>query len=149
MQGDDIGFLQEFMEALHRASVAHGQFGNHIVVDDLHAKCLGEDGDLRADVPIAHDAHGLAAHLVASDGALGPLALVHGVALIAEASKERDGLGHNQLGDAAGVGMGGVKHWDAPGAGDVQIDLIGANAKTADAHELVGGVQHWSPQLGS
>ena len=58
VEGDEVALLQERIERLHRLRVAQGQLRRDVVEDDAHPQVLGEDADLRADVPVADDARG-------------------------------------------------------------------------------------------
>src|SRR5690606_27211261 len=105
--------------------------------------------DLGADVAVADDAQGLAAHLVAAGGRLAPATAVALGVLLRDAAHQHDRLGHHQLGDAAGVGVGRVEHRDAGQLRRLEVDLVGADAEAADGDQLARLRNHLGGDLGT
>jgi hypothetical protein len=63
------------------------------------------------------------------------------------ATGQHDRLGDDQLGHAAGIGVGRVEHRDAGQFGRVQVDLVGADAEAAHRHQALGVGQYLGAQL--
>ena len=74
---DDVGDLEQLVEADAAARVAERQLVGGVVEDHPHAECLGHDRQLGADVAVADDAERAAADLMRAAGGLVPHAGVH------------------------------------------------------------------------
>jgi hypothetical protein len=149
VQGDDIALAEQGGELGDGARVAEREPAGDVVVEHAHAQVLGEDAELRADVAVADDAERLAAHLDAALGALGPAAAVHERAFPRDAAQQHDGLAEHELGDAAGVGVGGVEDRDAALRRRREVHLVGPDAEAADGGELWRRRQHLLGQFGA
>ena len=136
MQGDDVGLLEELVEAGAAPRVAERELVGGVVEDDRHAERFGEHRELAADVAVAHDAEGAAAYLMAAGRRLVPDPLVHQGVFDGQPAGQSDEFGDGELDDAAGVGEGGVEDGDPRGAGRAQVDLVGADAERADRQQL-------------
>ena len=67
---------------------------------------------------------------------------------VRNAAHQQDRFRQHQLRDAARVGKGRVENRDAAVLRDVEIHLVGADAETADGHQLGSILQHSSRELG-
>jgi hypothetical protein len=67
-----------------------------------------------------------------------PRAIVHFVASVSDLSRQRNDLAYHQLGYAAGVAEGRIEHANAMLGGIFQVDLVRANAETADDNQVAG-----------
>ncbi len=63
---------------------------------------------------------------------------MHFVASVSDLSCQRNDLAYNQLGHATGVAEGRIEHANAMFGGIFQVDLVRANAETADYDEVAG-----------
>ena len=63
------------------------------------------------------------------------------------AAQQHDDLADHEFGDAARVGKRRVEHRNANRARGVDVDLIDANAETANRDQPVGGGEHLGGQL--
>ena len=68
MKRDHIGLFQQFVERVATVGVAHGELLFNVVEQHAHAKRLGDDGKLGADVAVADDAERLASDLMGAGG---------------------------------------------------------------------------------
>lgn len=147
MQADDVTLRQQIVQLGHLARVAQRQLAHHIVKRHLHAQRFCQHRQLRADGAIADDAQRLAPDFVGVLGRLEPAATVgHGV-LFGHAAQQQDSLCQHQFGHRAGVGIRGVEDGNAALAGGVQVHLVGADAKAAHGHQLVGVSEHFFGEL--
>ena len=138
---------EQLVERADAAGVAVGEPVGGVEEDDAQAHRLGQVGQLGADVAVADDAEGAAAHLVAALGRLVPDAGVHLVGLLGQPASQRDDLGDHQLDHAAGVGVRRVEGRHAPAGGGVEVDLVGPDAEGADGLQ-VGRGEHALGDLG-
>ena len=69
--------------------------------------------------------------------------------LFGDISGQHNRLGQNQLGDGAGIRVGGVEYSHAVFRGRSQINLIGANAETAHGNEMLCLSKELSIKLGA
>ena len=122
--------------------VAQRQLVGDVVEVDPHAQRLRDHRQLAADVAVADDAEGPAAHLVGALGRLVPDAGVHGRVLVGQPPGQGDDLGDHQLDHAAGVGERGVEHHRAPLGGGGEVDLVGADAERPDRQQVRGRIEH-------
>ena len=149
MQGDDVGAGQQVLQRGCRLRIAQRQLGLDVVVDHLHAQRLGHDPDLGADMAVADDPQGLAAHLVAAGGGFGPAATVALRVFLRNAAGQHDGFGNHQLGHRAGVGIRRIEHRHAGQLRRFQVDLVGADAETAHRDQALGMAEHLGAELGA
>ena len=112
--------------------VAHGELLFNVIEQHAHAKRLGDDGKLGADVAVADDAERLASDLMGAGGGLIPHAVLHMMRMCRNTAQQADDVTADQLHPGAGVRIRCVEHGDATLAGMCQIDLIGADAEAAD-----------------
>ena len=148
VESHDIGSFQESVECGIRMRVSEGEFGLDIVEHDPHAERFGQHANLRADVSIADDAERFAAHLLGAFGGFHPSTAMRVGVAKRDPAHQQDGFGEHQFGYAAGVRKGRVENGDAALLGRVEVDLIGADAEAADAHQLLGAVDDFGGQLG-
>jgi hypothetical protein len=139
VQAHDVALQQQLVQRAHLACVAQRQLGDHVEEGHLHAQCLGQHGELRADGAVAHDAQRLAADLEGVLGRLEPAAAVRHRALFRDAAQQQDGFGQHQFGDRARIGIRGVEDRHAVLARGIEIDLVGADAEGAHRNELLRG----------
>ena len=149
MQGDDIGGGEQFIQCGQLHGITQGELVLDIVVEHLHADAFGNDGELGADMAIADDPQALATGFHRVVGTLVPLATVCLGILGRDTAQQQQNFAQYQLGNATGVGEGGIEYRNTTGFGGLQINLIGADAKTADRHQLLGGIQHFCGQVGT
>ena len=64
MERDEVRLLDEFVDVRDRPREAERQLPHDVVEEHAHAERLGEQAHLLADVPVADEADGAAAHLV-------------------------------------------------------------------------------------
>ena len=138
----DIGPMQQLIKAAAAAGIAQRQLGHDIPIHHPHAKTLGQDRKLAADIAIADNAQGAATHLAIALRTFRPSAGMGGDALGHHAAQQTDNLAHHQLGHAAGVGEGRVEHHDAALTRCLEVHLVGADAKAAHHHQPVRRLQH-------
>ncbi|OPZ81558.1 MAG: hypothetical protein BWY77_00588 [bacterium ADurb.Bin431] len=136
MQGDDIRTAEQLLQARGPLGVAKGELVDDVMEADRHAQTFEQHRDLGADMAVADDAHSLAADLGAAGGALEPLARMGGLTLLRDAPHQHDDLPHHQLRDAAGIAVGCIEDRNAGGSRRFEIDLIGADTKGPDHHEI-------------
>ena len=105
--------LEQLVEAADPAGVAVGEPVGGVEEDHPQAEGLGEVAELGADVAVADDAEGPAAHLVAALRRLVPDPGVHLLGLLGQPAGQRDDLADHQLHDAARVGVRRVEGGDA------------------------------------
>ena len=142
VEGDGVGFLEEFGERDERDAQLGGLVGGKegVVAEEFGVEAGEALGDEAADVAQAHDADGLAGELGAHEILLFPAAGAAGgvggddVAVVGE--EERDDF----LGDGVGVGAGGVHDVNAFLAGVADVDGVVAGAGSDDDAEGGGGV---------
>ncbi|RMO18330.1 hypothetical protein ALQ47_05251 [Pseudomonas cichorii] len=149
VQGHDVGQAQQLGQAGHLSGVAQWQLGQGVVEVDLHAQAFSQNRQLSTDRAVADDAQFLAADLEGVGRALDPAATVAGSILLGDTAQQQDGLGQNQLGYGAGVGVRGVEHGDAALTGCVEVHLVGADAEAADRNQFLGAVEQLFGQLGA
>ena len=70
-----------------------------IVEENAHAERFGKHGQLRANVPIAHDTEGLATNLPAALGLFVPDPVAHLERALEVLTREGDNLGDDELRD--------------------------------------------------
>eukprot|EP00048_Salpingoeca_helianthica_P003874 m.71402 g.71402 ORF g.71402 m.71402 type:complete len:440 (+) comp12941_c1_seq1:102-1421(+) len=148
MQRHKVGALQQGCQRGHRLGCPQRQLGHNVVEDDLHAQRLGNNGQLRPDVPVAHQPQHLAAHFKATVCCLLPRALVQLHRPVCCLPGQHDDLGQHQLGDAAGVAVRAVEDRDAMLRRGGKVHLVGADAEAAGAEEAAGGGEHGRGELG-
>ena len=146
VQGDDVDRLEQLFERGTPFGIAQRQFVAGVVEPHRHAQGFGQHRQLRADVPVTHDAQAPAPDLVAALGRLVPDPLVHLARLVGQAPLEGDYLRDHQFDNAAGIGEGGVEHGHAVGTGGPEVDLVGADTEGAHRQQvrrrLEGGRAH-------
>mmetsp|Transcript_37283 Transcript_37283/g.96310 ORF Transcript_37283/g.96310 Transcript_37283/m.96310 type:complete len:475 (-) Transcript_37283:71-1495(-) len=148
MQGDKVRGRQELFQGCHLRCVAHGQLGDHVVVDHLHAHSLCEHGHLRANVAVADKAEGLAADLEATNRLLEPSATVHGRSALADLARQPDDVADDEFGDAPGVREGRVENRDALLLRRRQVHLVSADAEAGNCQQPVARLDHLLGDLG-
>ncbi len=136
VQAHDVGDLEQLRERPGTTRVPMRRPVRLVVEHDAHPERLGDVRQLRADVAVAHDAQGPAAHLVAAARRLVPHAVVHPLRLLRQPAGERDDLADHELDHTARVGVRRVEHPDAPCRRGAQVDLVGADAEAADRLEV-------------
>src|SRR5262249_36421718 len=104
--------------------------------------------ELPPDVAVADDSESLAADLVAARGHLSPATLVDLARAVAELPGQRDDLGEDELGDAAGVREGRVEDRDAAPVGGLELDLVRADAEAADGEQAPRAGQRRAREAG-
>ena len=149
MQRDDVGQAQQLVQAGDLGRVAQRQLGQRVEEEHLHAQAFGQYRQLGADRAVADDAQLLATDLEGVGRALDPAATVAGSVLLGDAAQQQDRFGQYQLGNRTGVGVRRVEHGDAALASGVQVDLVGADAETADSDQFLGAVEDLFGQLGA
>src|SRR3546814_16864045 len=102
-----------------------------------------------SDLALADDAELLAADLEGVGRRLDPAAAMAGGVLLRNAAQEQDGFGQYQFGHRTGIGVGRVEYRDTALAGGVQVDLVGADAETADGDQLLGRIEDLFGELGA
>ena len=147
VQGDDVGHAQQLGQAGHLGGVAQWQLGQGVVEEHLHTQAFSQHRQLRADRAVADDAQLLAADFEGVGRALDPAATVAGSVLLRDTAQQQDGLGQHQLRYGTGVGVRCIEHRDAALARCIEVDLVGADAETADSHEFLGVVEDLFGQL--
>nr|POE56575.1 hypothetical protein CFP56_33547 [Quercus suber] len=138
VQGDEVGGLQQLLEAVDLRGAAHAHEVDDVEIDDPHAHGLGQHRQLTAHVSIPDDAQRLAAHLPAPARHLVPHALVHLVAAVADLAGEGDDLPDHHLRDGARVAEGRVEHGDAVCGSIFEVDLVRTDAEAADDDQVLG-----------
>ncbi len=89
-----------------------------------------------ANMAIAYDSKRLSADFPASLGLLVPNAGTQLVRALKELAREDDELGHDEFGDRARVGEGGVKYGDTSLSSRSQIDLVSTDGRSIDDKKL-------------
>ena len=74
VERDEVGVLEQRVEVGDRAGQPERQLLDDVVEEHAHAEGLGEQADLLADVAVADDAEGAAAHFVRAGQRLVPRA---------------------------------------------------------------------------
>ena len=149
MQCDNIGACQQILQPCCRLRIAQRQLGVDIVENHPHAQCFGQHAHLGADMAIAHDTQGLAAHLVAAGGGFRPPAAMAFGVFLRDAACQQHCLRHHQFGHAAGIGVGRIEYRNAGLFGSLQIHLIGADAEAANRQQALGIGQDLGAELGA
>jgi hypothetical protein len=80
---------------------------------------------------------------------LDPAATVAGSVFLRDAAQQQDRFGQNQFRHGTGVGVRGVEHGDTALAGSTQVNLVGADAETADRDQLLRVIEDLFGQLGA
>jgi hypothetical protein len=119
------------------SGVAQWQLGHGVVEEHLHAQAFSQYRQLSTDRAVADDAQLFATDFEGVGCAFDPAATVAGSVFLRDAAQQQDGLGQHQLGHGTGVGVRCVEH-AIPRSRSVQVDLVGADAETADSHQLLG-----------
>ena len=140
--GDEISSLEEFFERGHLLGRAQGHQVDRIVINDGHAKGLGKHRELGSDVTIANDTQCLTTNFPAAITDLVPGATVELIRSISELARKGNNLSDDQFGDAARIAEGRVEDGNASLGRVFQVDLIGADAKTADDNQVFGSLEH-------
>ncbi|CUN48270.1 Uncharacterised protein [Bifidobacterium adolescentis] len=135
MKRDHIGLFQQFVERVATVGVAHGELLFNVVEQHAHAKRLGDDGKLGADVAVADDAERLASDLMGAGGGLIPHAVLHMMGVRGNAAHQADDVADHQLHHGTGIRIRRVEDGDAVLARVFEIHLVGANAEAADRGE--------------
>src|SRR5262249_8412223 len=150
VDGDEVGARKEIVERDQLHAQPGRRFGRHerIVGDHLHAQADGALGDDAPDVAEADDAEGLVADLSAEPGAAGPFARTHGGGGLRDVARQREQHGDGVLGGGDVAAAGRVHHHDAARGGGVDVDVVDADAGTADHAQLGGAGQHVGRHLG-
>src|SRR5690606_3306881 len=149
MEGDDVGFGEQFVERAGRPGVAQRQTGDHIVEDDAHADGLGEQAGLRADLAVADDAERLAANFVGAGRVLQPAATAGRLVALGYPAHQRDCVGDDEFGDRARIRERSVEHRDAMVARGIEVDVVGAGAIGADRLEAWRALEELAVYLGA
>ncbi len=138
-----VGLLEDLVDGDEGDVVLAGDDGRDegIVADQLHAEGAGAARNLKTDAAKADDAQGLAAKLLALQRLLVPLAGVHGGVGAGDCPAHGDHQAEGELGDGDGVGAGGVHDDDALAGGGIGVDVVDADAGTADDAEFGGGLE--------
>ena len=145
----EIRVLEHPVEVGHRTGQAERQFPDDVVEQHPHAEGLGEQPHLLADVAVADEAHGAAAHLVRAGERLVPMAPVQRGALVAEPPGQRDHGAEREFGHAAGRGVGGIEHRNAAPGRVANRDLVGAHREAAEREHPAGVLQMFVAHLGA
>jgi hypothetical protein len=150
VQRDEIGLGQQRVEIgfldpdFDRAFL--GQEG--IVGDDLHAQAQRAAGDDAADIARANQAQRLARHFDAHEVVLGPFARLRadigGGDLPCQCEHHRNGV----FGRGDRIAERRVHHHHTLAAGVGDIDIVDADARTADHLEVFGSVEDFGRDLG-
>ena len=149
MHRDRIRLRQQRVQRGHRLRIAVRQLAGAVPIDDAHAEGFGEHRQLAADIAIADDAEGLAAHFPGIRCRLVPLAAMRRVRFGEDAAHQHHDLAQRQLGDGARVGKRRIEHRNATMRRRFQIHLVGADAEAADGEKPIGRFQHLGRHLGA
>ncbi len=137
------------MQVADLSGVAQRQLGHGVVEEHLHAQAFGQYRQLSADRTVTDDTQLLAADFEGVGRAFDPAATVAGSVLLRDAAQQQDRFGQHQLGHRTGVGVRRVEHGDTALASSVEVDLVGADAETADSDQFLGAVEDLFGQLGA
>ena len=132
MERHEVRFVEHVVEVGHRTGETERQLPHDVVEQHAHAKRFGEQAHLLADVAVADEAHGAAAHLVRAGQRFVPVALMQRVALVAQPAGQRDHRADGELGNAAGGGVRRIEHRNAAARRFANGHLVGAHREAAD-----------------
>jgi hypothetical protein len=110
---------------------------------------FSQHADLRADVSITDDTECLATHFDAAGGGLHPAPAMAQRVFLRNATREHDGFGDDEFGDAARVRVGRIEHRYAERLCSIGVDLVGADAEAADRDQAPRFVEHVGGQVGA
>src|SRR5690606_11203655 len=142
MQGYDIGLFKQLVKAAAFGGVAQRKLFLTVVVQYLHPQRFRQHRQLRADIAIANDAELLSPYFEAAAGRLVPPALMHLYRLMRNVADKHDHFCNGQFYIGPCVAERCVEDGDSFFCGRLQVDLVGANAKSSDGHEPVGVLQY-------
>ena len=148
MQSDHIGLLEQLVQRGATVSIAHGKLLFDVVEHHTHAKRLGDDGKLGADIAVADDTERLASHLVGAGSGLIPHAMLHVMGVRGNAAHQADDIADDQFHHGAGVRIWSIEYGDAMLARIVKIDLIGTYAEASDRGERRTGIDDLAGHAG-
>src|SRR5690606_33692768 len=102
---------------------------------------------LSTDGAVTDDAQLLAADLEGVGGALQPAATVGNGVLLGNAAQQQNGFGQHQFGNRTGIGIRRIEYRHTHFTSRVEINLVGANAETADGYQFACVLEHVCSQL--
>ena len=148
MQADDVGPGQQLVQRANRRSVAERKLVDDVEITNAHADRLGENRQLRADVPVADDTEDPAADLMRAARRLPPDACVRQRRFLGNPPHQHDDLAQHQFRHRAGVGVGSVEDGDSLAFRRIHVYVVGADTEAADAEQAPRRRQDFSGQLG-
>ena len=151
VHGDEISFLDDLFQSAHLDIQCLGTLLGNIGVigNDIHIEGLRPLGHAAADAAQAHHAQGLASELYAHIFLAIPLALLHGLVGHGNIAGHGEHHGHSMLRSGNGVATRGIDDDYALGSSRRDINVIHANACTADDLQLLCLLNDLCRNLGS
>ncbi len=150
VQRDEIGTLEQFVEPhLFDAQIRRPALGQkRIIGDHLHLQPKRALGDDRADIAAADDAQRLGENLHTHEPVLFPLAGARGGIGFGDLPRQRQHQRDRVLGGGDGIAERRVHDDDAARGRRRYVDIIDADAGTADDFQALGIFQDFRRHLG-
>ena len=111
-----------------------------IAADQVHAEGAGSVRALGADSAQADDAQRLAGELGALQALLVPLAAARGLVGARDVAGHGEHQAKGEFGDGYRAGAGSVHHHDATPCGDLDVNIVYADARAANDAHTSGGL---------
>ncbi|SAJ27361.1 Uncharacterised protein [Enterobacter cloacae] len=149
VQADHVAHIQQIREMLHLRRVTQRQLAFDIVEKHVHAEGFRQNTELRTDVAVTDNPELFTTRFERARSQLIPHAAVRFSVSFRNAAKEQQQLANHQLRHGTGVRERRVKDRDTAFGGGIQINLVGADAETANRHQLFRRSNNVFSQLGT
>ena len=150
VNGDVVGFSQQGVKINQlNANLMRTFFCNiRVVTNGGHFHSLHTFGNTAADTADADDAKGFALYLNAVKGFAVPFAFLNGLMCLRNVTSHSHHHSNGVLGSSHSVAFRGVEYDDAFSGSGGDIDVVNANAGTADNLQAGGGFNNLFGYLG-
>ena len=152
VNADDVRRRHELLQRLAIADAVPGRLAladMGIEASDRHVESARLAGDHAGDRTVADQPQLLARDLLADQALARPGAAQHLCGGEISAAQERQRRGDHVFGDRDVVGAARRQHLDAAHGAGCDVDVVEADAETADRFEPLAGLQHRAPNLRS
>ena len=150
MDGEEVGLGDHLVEAEQLDAHLLGPLLRHegVVRHEAHAEALGPVGDQLADAAETDDAEGLVGEFDALPTAALPATVDEGGMGLRHVAGRGQQQRHRVLGGRNDVALRRVDHHHAAAGGRLDVDVVEADARATDDHQVGAGGQHGVGHVG-